>query len=676
MRRLHRRTLALLALLVLLALPLRVHAGPVRTVLRVAVAAHLPPFQFEKDGVITGMHVELLQEIAERNNMELELVDYETPQACEKALEKGEADLILGVIKPELVQQRRYTDSINSSTICAVAAAAPASALQQLQQRGAAGAIFELGTIGYAFMAGIGTMQYQAVSDQERVFRGLLSGREQIAFCVKDSVLYQLEQAGKENDYVIIKNHMRSVDYCMQVADGDKNLQETLNSAIVQLRVDGTYDAISQRWLVQSDAQARRLQRVLRAVLLAAGAALAGTLIVIAVNFRWNRALKRLVDQRTQELQRANVHLERQIQQTKQENLLRYRIVENNPCGYISFDRRGMVTTCNGSALRLLGLTEVPEGVDVLQLELPAMILADKLHEILGQGRQYLNETLHCGKPVERQRTYHYSVYQVYESGSINGAILALEDTTEHDRMIQMQFEREKLRVLNQTVSGIAHEIRNPLMSIKMYAQLLQKQADNQLYWDNFSKVVPQEVDRINSLITNLIDYARPAKGVRETVCLREEVDAALCMVAPLIKKARIAYVCRGIPAVKLQMERGRLRQILTNIFLNAVQSMQQKLAGEPDGTRTLQLTVRGWTQDGDAFLEIRDEGTGMSREVLSRATEPFFTTKGQGTGMGLALTKQFLQENHGELFMESEEGVYTSMILKFGGEICCIESS
>ena len=112
-----------------------------------------------------------------------------------------------------------------------------------------------------------------------------------------------------------------------------------------------------------------------------------------------------------------------------------------------------------------------------------------------------------------------------------------------------------------------------------------------------------------------------------------------------------------------VQVNKDQLKQILMNILLNSIESMKEKLL-TTDGILTLSITAG--SEANCIMIQIRDEGTGMSPEQLDRCTEIFFTTKRAGTGLGLALSKQYIEENGGHFHIESQQGVYTSIKLLF----------
>jgi len=220
----------------------------------------------------------------------------------------------------------------------------------------------------------------------------------------------------------------------------------------------------------------------------------------------------------------------------------------------------------------------------------------------------------------------------------------------------------DRLRSLETIAGGFAHEIRNPLTSIKTFIQLAPERKDDTEFINDFSRIVLDDVHRIERLIQEILDYARYMEPKLTEEDLNEIVTSCLYFIDVKADSKRIKIekqLADGLPRVML--DRQQIKQVLLNLLLNAIDAM-----GDDGG----QLTVRtrrimkpgatGWTQ-----IEIEDSGPGISKANLEHIFDPFFTTKhtsGEhaGTGLGLTIAHQIIQEHRGEIRVESTEGVGT----------------
>ena len=265
---------------------------------------------------------------------------------------------------------------------------------------------------------------------------------------------------------------------------------------------------------------------------------------------------------------------------------------------------------------------------------------------------------------AENKKSYRYSIYNSYDEKGINSILLNVEDVTAEERKKQELFENEKSSSINQLAAGIAHEIKNPLMSISTMASLLKTQGNDPEVQEAIVKFVPNEVNRINQLIEGLISYARPVKGKREPVNLADVVRECLYLTKIASKKNSICYKIDLDDSIEIFVNRDKIKQSLINIILNGIESMKKKLQKEQ--SKPLLMTISMHKDMKFVWVCIRDEGVGMSEMEINRCMEPFYTTKTVGTGLGLALVKQFMLENDGMIDIHSEIDCYTEILLRF----------
>ena len=231
--------------------------------------------------------------------------------------------------------------------------------------------------------------------------------------------------------------------------------------------------------------------------------------------------------------------------------------------------------------------------------------------------------------------------------------------TIENSRVYERMKERDRLAALGEMAAGLAHEIRNPLGAIKGAAQLL-VDADGKPVpvqeGTEFLSIIVEEVNRLNRVVTQFLDYARPYKGDAAEVDLNDVVRRTLHLVgsqdeeedSPVTFDVRLAD---DLPRVRGDAE--QLRQVFLNLALNAVQAMRD------GGTLTVSTGRRASRRRGEpgAFVEVRfhDTGPGISREHMKNLFIPFFTTKEKGTGLGLPISQRIVTQHGGIFEVRSE---------------------
>jgi two-component system sensor histidine kinase AtoS len=237
----------------------------------------------------------------------------------------------------------------------------------------------------------------------------------------------------------------------------------------------------------------------------------------------------------------------------------------------------------------------------------------------------------------------------------ITAVALAFNRMTEQlQTIIHSAVEAEKMAVMGRFATGLAHEVRNPLSTVKTTVQALLatepmgERRDILIGMDD-------EIDRLDDTLHDFLLYARPRPPQRVKILIWGMLDRLGAMASLLLHDNRISLVKLGEPDVAVVADPTHLRQIMMNLVLNAVQAM-------PDGGV---LTVRARRDDGSGVIEVSDTGIGMSEEVLSRVTEPFFTTRHDGTGLGLSISRQLTEINGGTLTFFSAVGNGTTVVLR-----------
>lgn len=224
----------------------------------------------------------------------------------------------------------------------------------------------------------------------------------------------------------------------------------------------------------------------------------------------------------------------------------------------------------------------------------------------------------------------------------------------------------DRLRSLEIIAGGFAHEIRNPLTSIKTFIQLAPERREDAEFIRDFSRIVLDDVYRIERLIQEILDYARYMEPTLTDEDLNEVVLSCLYFVEMKAASKRIKIEKELAPELpRVMLDRQQIQQVLLNLLLNAIDAVGPQ--GGQLKVRTHRLTKPGnqvWAQ-----IEIGDNGAGISPENLEHIFDPFFTTKhasGEhaGTGLGLTIVHQIIHEHDGEIQVESTEGVGTTFFV------------
>lgn len=307
-------------------------------------------------------------------------------------------------------------------------------------------------------------------------------------------------------------------------------------------------------------------------------------------------------------------------------------IVRSLSSGLITTAPDGTVITVNESAAEILGRADVTgqpidrvmPGASALQERRADLVIGDKT----------------VGVTVSPLRD---------ERDQVVGRVINFQDLTELRRLEQHARRAERLATVGQLAAGVAHEIRNPLASISGSIELLRQSPQASEEDRTLMAIVHREIQRLNVLIGDLLDYANPRPKQLVEFDLATLIDEILHVArgdAAFASVEVIAEVTRPLP---LQADPAKLRQVLWNLLRNAADA----------GSKTIRVTATPGTT-----ITIADDGWGMGADVLARMFDPFFTTKPKGTGLGLAICYSIVAEHGGRIDAESAVGKGTKVVV------------
>ncbi len=357
-------------------------------------------------------------------------------------------------------------------------------------------------------------------------------------------------------------------------------------------------------------------------------------------------------------------------------------LLENLTTGVIATGADELITVFNNEAGRITGLKadEIP-GISLGALPGP---LRDTLRETLntGQGRENNELALQSGDEARVART-STSIFHD-QNGEMLGALMVLTDITALKRLESQIRRSDRLASLGTLSAGMAHEIKNPLVSIKTFAQLLPERYQDSDFRETFSNLIGHEIDRIDSLVNQLLRFARPAKPHLKKMHAHEALEKSLMLVGHRLYQKEIKLTRSWEANVDtIRGDADQLEQVFLNFFLNAMDAM--KNGGELVVNTQIQ-TQKRWASSmaqgngGAAEIEvlritIRDTGDGIRKQDIPHVFDPFFTTKDYGTGLGLSVVHGIIQEHEGQIEVESELKKGTAFhillpLVRFGSEV------
>jgi len=250
-----------------------------------------------------------------------------------------------------------------------------------------------------------------------------------------------------------------------------------------------------------------------------------------------------------------------------------------------------------------------------------------------------------------------------------NQVAIAIENANLYENLKKSQMimrRADRLASLGTLIAGLAHEIRNPLVSIKTFTQLLPERMEDEEFRNYFLTVASGEIDRLTTLINELLGFAKPTEPNLKGEDVNSIIDKMEFLISTEAKKKNIKITknyTTKLPPVMADSE--QIKQVLLNILLNGMQAIEGDKGEVWIETRVVKV-ARETGIDPFVQIEIRDNGAGISKENLDHIFDPFFTTRPDGSGLGLAITHQIVHGHGGFIDVESEIGKGTSFRVNF----------
>ncbi|MGD8257504.1 MAG: ATP-binding protein, partial [Desulfobacterales bacterium] len=243
------------------------------------------------------------------------------------------------------------------------------------------------------------------------------------------------------------------------------------------------------------------------------------------------------------------------------------------------------------------------------------------------------------------------------ENGTFLGYVILFKDLTEV-RTLRREIERsQRLASVGRLAAGVAHEIRNPLSSIKGFATYFKERYQDVPEDQQTANIMIQEVDRLNRVISQLLEFARPVKVSPKSISLPNLIEDSIKLIERQAQEKQISVSTHNASHVDIVfLDPDRVNQILLNLYLNAIESMKE--GGE------LRVEISGNSATKGVEIQVSDTGNGIQRDDLSRIFDPYFTTKSSGTGLGLAIAHNILEAMGGTIKVASEPGKGTIFTL------------
>ncbi|UTR12797.1 ATP-binding protein [Evansella sp. LMS18] len=331
----------------------------------------------------------------------------------------------------------------------------------------------------------------------------------------------------------------------------------------------------------------------------------------------------------------------------RETELLYESLFDQNSDGVLIFDITGKLIDGNPAICELTGYTlEEMKHLDwstIIKEEELDKKVQHTLAAVEGSPQQY---TLVTRNKSGREIEVLIKMLPIKKDGKVAGVFEIIKDISEIRKLEALMYQSDKLHAVGELAAGVAHEIRNPLTSMKGFLQLSKPDIKKDYY-----EIMEKELERINEIVGEFLFLSKPHKISFSAKNLKPVINNVISFIQPeaLLKNVEIHTFLEDDLSV-INCEENQLKQVLINLLKNSMEAM-------PAGGK-IQVTAEN--TPGGLSLRIKDEGPGIPEDVLKKIGQPFYTTKEDGNGLGMLVSRRIVEAHGGQLFIESEMGIGT----------------
>jgi PAS domain S-box-containing protein len=312
------------------------------------------------------------------------------------------------------------------------------------------------------------------------------------------------------------------------------------------------------------------------------------------------------------------------------------RLLESLPAGLILTDKDKIIVEANPEAKKLLG-----RDIEFKELETVFRKVDKSLLDRLFDGEELERSVYELGNKI-----IGFSASPVFgDADDVVGVSMILRDITEIKEMEEELRRKDRLAALGEMVAGLAHEIRNPLASIKAGIESLSFDGDKNSNDYKFRSIVLHEITRLERIVNDMTLYASYKDLVKAKVNLKSLIGETLLMFSQEIAEKNIQVKKNLKGNLICYVDRDKIVTVLNNLFLNAMEAIGEN--------GSIELVIRRGKKN--MIIQVKDDGGGIPEDVIHKIFIPFFTTKNKGTGLGLSIVSRIIQNHRGNITVTNE---------------------
>lgn len=609
--------------------------------IRVAGDNNYPPYEYmSENGVFEGFNVDIMNAISRETGLDLEIVPMDWEDAI-NALENGQVDVVQGMTITDyrdIVFDFTEPIVVNSQSIFV---RTETSFISDVDDFNGLKVAYQSGDVNFESLNEIDNIELLPMSNQPEAMNALLEGRVDAFVGNRLTGLYIIQKERLSDRIKLVGTPMRETKYAIAVSEGNQALLKKLNNGLQIIRENGTYNRIANKWFgeVFQD-QSKYINQLLLVLGIVFGISMVGIALVVWLN----QKLQKEVDKRTEELRINQLLLERNNRQ--KDNIL-----ESITSGIIVIDNQEKIVQYNTAARKILK-EPLKQGQDWQILKAASSLKISGYKEAL-EGKTFTDTVMFTHNTGDKVHV-QYGFIPIKGPEGSEGVILLLNDFTNEKGLMDLLSQNDKLNSLSRLSAGIAHELKNPLNSIDAYVKKLPEKWDDAEFKDYFLSVVPDEIKRLNVLLMNILDYTKTSSSEPDYIELDDMFEEIERLFKQKVVEKRVTLLSDAGGLI-CYADPNHVKQVIINMVMNSYEAIEERG----------QISLVASPEKDKVVIKVSDTGEGIPKSSIAKVFEPFYTSKSDGTGIGLAISRQLIVDNSGEIAIDSEEGKGTVVTIK-----------
>ncbi len=601
---------------------------------------YFPPFEYvDGSGTYKGFNIDIMHAIAIEMGLDIEIKPMTWKDAAE-SLQRGNIDVIQGIKYSKNREEiYAFSDPYLESSL-AIFIAVDNTYIKSLEDLSGHVVSVQEYDVAYDAIKSSQDITVIAEPNQLEALRSLVKGEVAAFVGNRQTGLYSLQKYHYSDAVKVIGAPINPQPYGLAVQKGNDQLLEILNEGLRIIKRNGTYDKIHDKWFGVEIYSTREALKNYVYVFITV-VSLLGVYGVSKAHM--NRKLQKEVD--------------RQVREVEQSNLFKEHIINSIFSGLMTMRTDGTILSINDNVEKICKC-EAQTYVGQPYYEVPMCAFIDRtLFESIAETHGHVFNQESNLEIDGDMRVIEYNMSPIIDkSENLCGITVTFLDISLRRKNEAQIRRKDKMESLGQLTANIAHEIRNPLTAIKTYIELIPKKIDNAAFRSQLMQDVPAVIGRLNDLITELLEYAKPRVPNREIFYLVRPIEEVMHLIEGELIKHHVMYDADVDEGFKVYFDVQQLKQVLINLLINSIDAVKTRANAK--------IELRAYLKAQYVVLEVTDNGTGISEVDIEQIFEPFFTRRECGTGLGLSIAQQMIEENGGQISVQSRLGQGTTMKL------------